>query len=123
MEESNVEKREFGFLWNIIGGYLLLIVANVLIKNNFCHPLGLQLSAGFMGGLGVLLTALYAVKLKAALNQTLVFLVCIIFSFASIVFYIYDLSYKNIVGFISLPLVLILCGMWIFTKFSKTEIK
>lgn len=123
MEESNVEKREFGFLWNIIGGYLLLIVANVLIKNNFCHPLGLQLSAGFMGGLGVLLTVLYAVKLKAALNQTLVFFVCISFSFASIVFYIYNLPYKNIVGFISLPLVLILCGMWIFTKFSKTEIK
>ena len=123
MEESNVEKREFGFLWNIIGGYLVLIAANIVIKNYLCPCLGLQVSAGFMGVLGVLLTTLYAIKLKAAVNQILVFIVCISFSFASIVFYIYELPYKSVVGFISIPLVLILCGMWIFTKFSKTEIK
>lgn len=122
MDESKVEKREYGFLWNIIGAYLLLIAINVGIKT-YVVDNALTVSVISMSAIGILLTVLYAVKLKAVLNQILVFLVCIGFTLGSMIPYIYDLACKNTVGFISLPLFLVLCGMWIYTKFSKTEIK
>ena len=123
MEESTVEKREFGFLWKIIGAFLFLIATNVIIKEYLCPCLGLYVSLGAMGGLSVLLTIIYAVKLKPALNQIILFLVSVNLTLASIVTFVYDLPCKKMVGFVSIPFVLFLCGMWIYTRFDKVEIK
>ena len=121
--ESTVEKREFGFLWKIIAVYLTIIVANVLIKNNVsCVNQALYISTGFMVVLGFLISILYAIKLKPVFNQLGVLIVCIAASFATIVFYVYDLPYKNILAFISLPLVMVLCGMWTYARFAKEEV-
>lgn len=100
--ESTVEKREFGFLWKIIASYMLLVGANILIKNLVeCPCLASQVSAAGMAGLGILISVIYAIKLKPAINQLLLFILCIGTTFASIVFYVYNLPYKNVLGIIS----------------------
>ena len=72
--ESTVEKREFGFLWKIIGAFLFILASNIIIKDYLCPSLSLYVSLGVMGGLAVLFTIVYAVKLKPAVNQLLLFL-------------------------------------------------
>ena len=122
MDESIVEKREYGFLWKIIGAYLAVVVLNVLIKQ-FLPENALLLSSVGTGALGVLLTVLYSISLKPKLNQFLLLVFCIAVTFGAVVFMTFDLPYKKILAGVSVPFFLTLCGMWIYTKYAKEEIK
>lgn len=120
--DSNVDKREFGFLFYIIIAYLVVIGINVGIKTYNCSCVAAQISTFTMIGLGFGFTMLYAIALKPKINQLILFIISIGLTFAAPVFYVYDLAYKNLIGFLSVPFILFLCGMWIFTRFAKEEV-
>jgi hypothetical protein len=123
MSGSKEVKREFGFLWRIIAVFMSILGAISLIKNVFNKEDGLLISLVTTVVSALIVTIFYAVKLKAALNQVVLFFICLCFLMSSLITFIFDLSCKNTVGAISIPLVLVLCGMWIYTGFAKEEIK
>lgn len=122
MTESIVEKREYTFLWKIIGAYLAVILLNVLC-NMFITENPLLVSAGGTGILGLVLIILYAVSLKPKLNQLVLLVVCIGINFWAVVAMTHDLAFKTLLAGVSVPLFLTLCGMWIYVKYAKIEIK
>lgn len=120
--DSNVDKREFGFLFYIIIAYLGVIGINVGIKSYNCSCVASLISTFTMMGLGFGVTMLYALALKPKINQLILFILSIALALAAPVFYVYDLAYKNLIGFLSVPFILLLCGMWIFTRFAREEV-
>jgi len=122
MSESTVDKREFTFLWKIIGAYLFVLILNIVTKSYFPER---SFTYSLIGTviLGLILVVLYIINLKPKFNQLLLLIVCISVTFASILFMTYDLPYKLWVAGVSIPLFLTLCGMWIYTKYSKIEVK
>jgi len=122
MKESVVEKREYTFLWKIIGAYLSVVILNVLAKQVLLENALFISSIGTVV-LGVLLTALYTISLKPKLNQFLLLVFCIAVTFGAILFMTFDLPYKKVLAGVSVPFFLTLCGMWIYTKYSKVEVK
>jgi hypothetical protein len=123
MSGSKEVKREFGFLWRIIAVFMSILGVISLIKKIFDQGDGLIIGLVATIVLTLGLTIFYSIKLKAALNQSILFGVCLGFLLSSITAFVFDLSCKNIVGAISIPLVLVLCGMWIYTGFVNEEIK
>jgi ABC-type Mn2+/Zn2+ transport system permease subunit len=123
MSGSQEVKREFGFLWRIIAVFMSILGVISLIKKIFDQGDGLIIGLVATIVLTLGLTIFYSIKLKAALNQSILFGVCLGFLLSSITAFVFDLSCKNTVGAISIPLVLVLCGMWIYTGFVNEEIK
>lgn len=123
MSGSKEVKREFGFLWRIIAVFMSILGAISLIKNIFNQEDGLLISLVTTIVSALIMTIFYAIKLKAVVNQVILFFICLSFLMSSLITFIFDLSCKNTVGAISIPLVLVLCGMWIYTGFAKEEIK
>ena len=122
MEESVVEKREYAFLLKIIGAYLFVLALNIASKM-FLGEDSFMISAYGTGLLGLILIILYSIALKPKLNQFLLFITCIGVTFWAIVAMTYDLPCKKILAGVSIPLFLTLCGMWIYVKYSKQEVK
>ena len=123
MSGSKEVKREFGFLWRIIAVFMSILGTVSLIKYSFDQEQGLLVSLVVTVVSVLAVTVFYVVKLKAALNQAILFFICLGFLMSSLIAFIFDLSCKNTVGAISIPLVLVLCGMWIYTGFAKEQIK
>jgi hypothetical protein len=123
MAENKQAKKEFGYFWQIILVFLALVGINLTIKYYVCDCIAWQVSFATMGGLLIGLTGLYFLKLKPKLNQIILFFLSCGFAFSSIVFFVYDLPYKKLVGGISLPLILVFCAMWLYTRFKDKEVK
>lgn len=122
MEESVVEKREYTFLLKIIGAYLFILALNVASKM-YLGDHAFMVSAYGTGLLGLVLIILYSISLKPKLNQLLLLIACLGITFWAIVAMTYDLPYKKVLAGVSIPLFLTLCGMWIYVKYSKVEVK
>ena len=100
----------------------MVLILNVLLKQNIVEN-SLLISSGATGTLGLILTVLYAISVKPKFNQIMLFILCISTTFSAIVFMAFDLPYKLILGGVSIPLFLVLCGLWIYVKYSKIEVK
>ena len=123
MAGSKEEKRELGFLWKIISVFMSVLALIALFKQLLGSENGLLFSIIFSAVVVLGLSLVYIIKLKPAVNQAIIFMLNLSVFMASLVAYMFNLPYKNLLGGISIPFVLVLVGMWIYTGFLKEDIK
>lgn len=123
MAGSKEEKRELGFLWKIISVFMSVLALIAIFKQLLGTENGLLFSITFSVVVVLSLSLVYVIKLKPAVNQAIIFILNLSVFMASLVAYMFNLPYKNLLGGISIPFVLVLVGMWIYTGFLKEDIK
>jgi hypothetical protein len=127
MRGSEKVKAEFGYFWRFVFIFLSFIGLNLLIQyimeTYFCSCMSQSVSLICSNVLIGLLTIVYFVRTKPVLNQLILFVLSAGLSINSIIFFMYDLPYKKLMAFVSLPFILVFFGMTIYSKFVKDEVK
>jgi hypothetical protein len=123
MPKHPKEKKEGGPFLFMLLIIISLWLINVFIKELVCSCIADQVAFATMGGLLFSSSIYYYFKVKPVLNQFILYVLNAGLCLASMVFYVFDLPYKHLIGSVSLPVFLVFCGMLIYTKFVNEPMK